>query len=186
MANFTKQAIKFSFLKLLNEQPLNKITVRDIVEDCGINRNSFYYHYQDIPTLIEEIIMELFDRLLKKYPNITSLSDVFKTVVEFSLKNKRALLHIYNSVKRDVFEDYLLKYCEYVVTAYIDTVYKEKLISDKDRKIVLRFVKCQLFGSSLDWLNSGMQMEQAEELQRMLLLCKDLPDEIIKSSGEIN
>ena len=44
MPNFTKQAIKDSFLKLLNQQPLSKISVRSIVEDCGINRNSFYYH----------------------------------------------------------------------------------------------------------------------------------------------
>ena len=49
MPNFTKQAIKDSFLRLLNQQPLSKISVRSIVEDCGINRNSFYYHYQDIP-----------------------------------------------------------------------------------------------------------------------------------------
>ena len=43
MANFTEKAIKESFAKLLNERPLDKITVKDIVEDCGINRNSFYY-----------------------------------------------------------------------------------------------------------------------------------------------
>lgn len=49
MANFTKQAIKASFLKLLNQQPLSKISVRDIVEDCGINRNSFYYHFMTFP-----------------------------------------------------------------------------------------------------------------------------------------
>ena len=40
MANFTKQAIETAFLQLLNEKPLNKISVRDIVEKCGINRNS--------------------------------------------------------------------------------------------------------------------------------------------------
>ena len=44
MPNFTKKAIRESFIKLLNERPLNKITVKDIVEDCGVNRNSFYYH----------------------------------------------------------------------------------------------------------------------------------------------
>ena len=54
MPNFTKNAIKASFMKLLNEKPLNKISVKNIVEDCGINRNSFYYHFQDIPSLIVE------------------------------------------------------------------------------------------------------------------------------------
>ena len=43
MANFTKKAIRDSLVKLLNEKPLSKITVRDIVDDCGVNRNTFYY-----------------------------------------------------------------------------------------------------------------------------------------------
>ena len=64
MPNFTKQAIKASFIKLLNERPLNQITVKDIVEDCGINRNSFYYHFADLPALLEEVIMEQADNLL--------------------------------------------------------------------------------------------------------------------------
>ena len=50
MSAYTKQAIKKSFLKLLNERPLSQVTVKAIVEDCGINRKSFYYHDQDIST----------------------------------------------------------------------------------------------------------------------------------------
>ena len=55
MANFTRKAIKEAFLKLLNQRPLSQITVKDIVEDCGINRNSFYYHFEDLPALVEEL-----------------------------------------------------------------------------------------------------------------------------------
>ncbi|MDY4491271.1 MAG: TetR/AcrR family transcriptional regulator, partial [Candidatus Faecousia sp.] len=53
MANFTKKAIRDSFVKLLNEKPISQITVKDIVEDCGVNRNTFYYYYQDLPQLME-------------------------------------------------------------------------------------------------------------------------------------
>lgn len=42
MSKFTRDAIKNSFIKLLNERPLSQIKVKDIVEDCGINRNTFY------------------------------------------------------------------------------------------------------------------------------------------------
>ena len=52
MPAFTKKAIADSFLKLLREKPLDKITIKDIVEDCGINRNTFYYHFEDIPALV--------------------------------------------------------------------------------------------------------------------------------------
>ena len=67
MPNFTKQAIKASFIKLLNERPLNQITVKDIVEDCGINRNSFYFHFADLPALLEEVIMEQADNIIMIY-----------------------------------------------------------------------------------------------------------------------
>ena len=56
MPQFTKQAITASFLKLLAEKPLDRITVKDIVEDCGVSRNSFYYHYQDIFDLMDEVV----------------------------------------------------------------------------------------------------------------------------------
>ena len=44
MASFTRKAIMDSCLRLLEERPVDKITVKDIVEDCGINRNTFYDH----------------------------------------------------------------------------------------------------------------------------------------------
>lgn len=40
MPPFAKREIKNSFIKLLTERPISQITVKDIVEDCGVNRNS--------------------------------------------------------------------------------------------------------------------------------------------------
>ena len=108
MPNFTKQAIKSAFMKLLNEQPLNKISVRSIVEECGINRNSFYYHFQDIPSLIEEIVMEEIDTLIAKYPTISSLNECVNLAFRFAIENKKAVLHIYNSINRDIYESYIM------------------------------------------------------------------------------
>ena len=89
MPNFTKKEIKRSFIKLLNEQPLNQISVRDIVEDCGINRNSFYYHFQDIPALIEEIFIEESENLIKKYPKVDDLDACVDSIFQLSMKNKK-------------------------------------------------------------------------------------------------
>ena len=54
MANFTKKAIKDTFISLLKTKPFNQITVKDIVDECGVNRNTFYYHYEDINDLLEQ------------------------------------------------------------------------------------------------------------------------------------
>ena len=49
----TEVLIANAFYALLEEKPLSKITVREIVERCGVNRNTFYYHFRDIPALLD-------------------------------------------------------------------------------------------------------------------------------------
>ena len=53
MSQVTKRALEASLKHLLLQKPLNKITINDIAEDCGINRMTFYYHFKDIYDLVE-------------------------------------------------------------------------------------------------------------------------------------
>ena len=48
MAQTTKNAIRKGFLDLLEQRPLDKISVVDIADHCGVNRNTFYYYYCNI------------------------------------------------------------------------------------------------------------------------------------------
>ena len=43
----TRSAIKSSFIELLNEKELEKITIQDIADRADINRGTFYLHYED-------------------------------------------------------------------------------------------------------------------------------------------
>ena len=45
MAKFTKKAIMYEFMSILEVKSLDKITVKDICERCEINRNTFYYYF---------------------------------------------------------------------------------------------------------------------------------------------
>ena len=55
MSEVTKRALEQSLKNLLLKKPLNKITINDIAEDCGINRMTFYYHFKDIYDLVEDL-----------------------------------------------------------------------------------------------------------------------------------
>ena len=46
MAKFTRKAIMQTFLHILKNKPLDRITVKDICEQCEINRNTFYYYFR--------------------------------------------------------------------------------------------------------------------------------------------
>ncbi|MDE7041748.1 MAG: TetR/AcrR family transcriptional regulator [Oscillospiraceae bacterium] len=174
MPNFTRRAIKESFLKLLNQRPLNQITVKDIVEDCGINRNSFYYHFSDLPALVEEIMAERVSAMVENHPTVDSVQEGADAIVEFVMHNKRAIYHIYNSVSRDVFERHLMEVCRYVVTTYLDGMLEE--VEEADKDAILRFHRCACFGSVIDWLNGGMKDDVSDYFRRIRQLRLGLPE----------
>lgn len=56
MADLTRRALAESVTELLNEKPLDKIKIKDITDRCGVTRNTFYYHFQDIYDLLSWIL----------------------------------------------------------------------------------------------------------------------------------
>lgn len=167
MADFTKKAIRNSFVKLLNEKPLKQITVRDIVDDCGVNRNTFYYHFQDIPQLVETMIKEDADRIIAENPRISSLDHCLEAIISLALQNRKAVLHIYRSANRDMYEQYQWRVCEYVVTTYVDGVIKGRSIDPNDRRIIIEYIKCVCFGLVMGWLEKGMQDDISADAHRL-------------------
>lgn len=49
----TKSTLAASLKKFLEKKPLNKITITEIIKDCNMNRNTFYYHFEDIYALFK-------------------------------------------------------------------------------------------------------------------------------------
>lgn len=180
MANFTRRAIKETFLALLEEQPFSDITVKDIVEKCGINRNSFYYHYQDLPALLEEIVREDTEAIIRKYPNVSSIVECYDALTEFVTTRRRAIMHIYRSVNREMFETYLMQVSEYFVRSYVDTALVNQEIPQEDRQTIIDYYKCVGFGLVIDWLNNGMSADRVKSIRRMFLLRKDLAGEVAR------
>ena len=107
MSHLTEKAIQEAFVKLLNERPLDKITVREIAGECGINRNTFYYHYHDIYDLLETLFVLEEQRIVANVDTIQTLQQSFEESMRFVLVNRQAVYHVFNSVSRDVLTAYL-------------------------------------------------------------------------------
>ena len=169
MPPFAKREIKNSFIKLLTERPISQITVKDIVEDCGVNRNSFYYHFQDIPSLLEEIIVEMTAKVIENLPEESTFEEKVTAALEEINLNKRMIYHIYGSSNREFYEKQLMKICDYVTRTYIcSRDYSEKVTS-KDLEFVISYLKCELFGQLIDWLNHEMSYDIVEHSR---ILCR--------------
>ncbi len=168
-SDLTKAAIKKSFLELLNEKPINQISVRDIAEGCGFNRNTIYYHYDDIPCLVEDIVVETAERIISEYSDYHSLESCLERLASFALEHKRIVLNIYNSSNRSVYELYLMKVCGAVVENYLHVVFGDVRTDQECKEILVRFYKCECFGQIIDWLNCSMNYNICDQFSK---LCK--------------
>ena len=168
--------------RLLMENNVKKLTVKDIVEECQITRQTFYYHFQDIPSLLGEIIVERTNDLMAQYPTVDKIEEAFRTVVDYAQKNRRAIMHVYNSVSRDTFESSVMKLCAYMTEQYLKSAYPDVCISPEDREVLHRFIKCQLFGLCIDWMLGGMKQDVGEQMARVLELYRGVAELILENS----
>ena len=100
MSQVTKRALEASLKNLLLKKPLDKITINDITEDCGINRMTFYYHFKDIYDLIEWCCVEDAKKALEGKKTYDTWQQGFLQIFEAVLDNKPFILNVYHSVSR--------------------------------------------------------------------------------------
>lgn len=52
----TKKMLSGALKNAMKSKSLSKITVSELIEACGVNRKTFYYHFQDIYDLLKWIL----------------------------------------------------------------------------------------------------------------------------------
>lgn len=157
--NHTELLIVAAFDQLLEEKPLTKITVKEIVERCGVNRNTFYYHFRDIPDLLERLAKERADEIIQDHHQTASLVDCIRLVIQYCASYKQAILHIYRSVQRESFLKTLERLVLYAVEEFITAATADLPIRPEDKALLIRYYKCTVIGVCLDWLDAGMEYD---------------------------
>lgn len=83
----SKSLIKKALAKLMHEKELDKITVSDIIREADISRGTFYAHFPDIRSVLEQIESEEIKKLvslvnkLKDEENASNSSIKFLTII---------------------------------------------------------------------------------------------------------
>ena len=184
MANFTKKAIQESFLKLLNERPLSQITVKYIVTYCGINRNTFYYHFTDIQKLVEDLFVEEAERIIQAYPTIERFEDCLEALVDSALLQKRAVLHVYHSASRELYEMCLWKVCDHIMNAYVSSALIGRKVKEEDINIIRGYFSSLFYGILSGWLRTGMTEDLRRKFARMCEIQKGTIEQMISICEE--
>ena len=162
MPSFTKKAIVESFLRIIGKKPLEKITVRDVVDDCGINRNTFYYYFQDIYAVLEEISHNVADAL----PRGGSLGDTFAfffaAMNQYTTAHPRIARGLLLSLGSDGMERYFAKDMDEVILRCLGR--SEGAERDAYSLHVAAFLRHAIFGICIDL----MRLDKAQSAEQLL------------------
>lgn len=166
----TRETIIKVFTELLDEKPIKSITVKDIVERCNINRNTFYYHFQDIPSLVQGMLEEKVDQLVGNHYHSGHPIECIRPLVQYGIKHKRAVLHVYRYIPREVFLSYLNNLSMRLVREYFQAAAKDTSVSEEDTAPLVLYYKCSIVGLLLDWLDKNLEADMPALMERLCVL----------------
>lgn len=170
MSNITKRALEASLKNLLLQKPLDKITVGDIANDCGINRMTFYYHFKDIYDLIEWSCVEDATKALEGKKTYDTWQEGFLNIFNAVLDNKPFIMNVYRSVSREQIEMYLYKLTYNLLIDVVNEKSVGMAVSDEDKKFIADFYKYAFVGIMLNWIRNDMKEEPKQIVDRLSVL----------------
>lgn len=172
MSQVTKRALAQSLKNLLLKKPLNKITINDIAEDCGINRMTFYYHFQDIYDLIEWTCLEDAKKALENKKTHDTWQQGFLQILYAARENKPFIVNVYNCVDKAQVEQYLNPLTDDLILGVIEEESADKNVRDEDKQFIAQVYSYCFVGIMLDWIKADMK-EEPEKLVEKLALVLD-------------
>ena len=115
MASSTKESLAAALKQMMTVKPIDKITVKDLVEICGVNRQTFYYHFDDVYDLLEWVFEEDANRVLPHKVVFEHWREDVMIFMKYLEENGSFTLNVYNSNSRV----YMLRYLEEKMAACI-------------------------------------------------------------------
>ena len=157
-------------MELLEEKPLDKITVKDVVERCDINRGTFYYYYTDIFELAEDIFETELQQITSQHRSYDSWQQAFLEATQLAQQSKRQIFHVLHTRNREKLEQDLYRLADHMMRDFVDLQAQGLSVPEEDCAFIARFYSAALVGMTLRWLADGMKGDPEQDINRMGLL----------------
>jgi AcrR family transcriptional regulator len=180
----TTDEIFYEALKAkMKEKPLDKITVTELSDYTGINRQTFYYHFADVEDLTAKMFQHELTQAMKNTPFKGNMEEAFMSIFKYAYENKNMIFSAINSAKSGGLEYYLAKEIELILLDVVKE--REKALnlqlSDDDESFIAEFYKYPFVDEALAWIKGGMRSDLLAHLHKMVLILSiNLDRDILK------
>lgn len=181
----TKKLLAASLRKQMEKKPFSKITVSEIVKDCGVNRKTFYYHFEDIYALLKWMLEQDAVQVLHGFSLLQDYRDAILFVLDYVEKNQTIINCIYNSVGLDDLRRFFYDDFFDVMDKLIREVEQGAgLTLPKDfRKFLCQFYTSSLAGLLLDVIQGKVTLTHQEMADNLSQIFRFSLTRIIQEKG---
>ncbi|MBE6148350.1 MAG: TetR family transcriptional regulator [Firmicutes bacterium] len=169
---YTQNIIKETFIDLLSEKDITKITVSEICEIADINRATFYRYYIDVYDLLEKIEMNFSEELKDAYnaENITeyTVANFSKALLKAFVENKKLVKILFNNKSTTNFLDDILE----IVYQTCKDKWEQELpgISQED----IEYASVFLFNGALGVINFWIKNDFDKDIEEIARIIEQL------------
>ena len=146
MAADTKQLIVDTLFELLEHRKLDTVTVKSLVEACGISRQTFYYHFRDIMDVLEWGIRQTLERDLEASLQTPDSRAAIQIFVTRAVQKRTALRLLLDSHRRPELERLLIRALRTYLRELFRRRYPRSALSAADLAAALDFYACGVIG----------------------------------------
>ncbi|MGG4394433.1 dihydroxyacetone kinase transcriptional activator DhaS [Paenibacillus thiaminolyticus] len=163
----TKKALATSLKELMNDHPFNKITVKHIVDRCGLNRQTFYYHFQDIYDLLGWVYHSEAVESIAHYRSYSTWTQGLRKIFLYIENNKAFCLNTLNSLARNHLDHYLYSVTLGLMIDVVNEVSDKMEVREEDKKFIANFYALAFTGLVIQWMENGMTENPDRMIQKL-------------------
>ena len=162
----TKRALAESLKKLMRAKPFSKITVTEIVNDCGVNRKTFYYHFEDIYALLRWIFEEEAVNIIKKFYLLNDYDEAMEFIYEYISENKDLLRNAYDAFGSVELSSFFHMSFVGLNESLIESVEQKmhKRLPERTREYLCEFLTEASGGLLLNIISGNMHFDRSKDM----------------------
>ena len=158
MSNITKKALENSLKKLLETKRIDRITIKELTDDCEISRGAFYYHFHDIYELVEWIFIHDYIEPFNQAITSASWDESLTFILNKMYRDRDFLYSIYHFINFKQLQNYLYALFSGYLYKMIETKSEGRLLDEENKHSLISFYKYSIVGAIFDWLDNGMKV----------------------------
>lgn len=166
----TKKMLAESMKKIMKQKKFSRITVSEIVADCGLNRKTFYYHFEDIYALLKWTFENETVEVLKQFNLVADYEEAILFIMNYAEENEYIINCAYDSIGRDEMKRFFFSDFKELVFSAIDRAEKDagKTLEADYKEFLCFFYTEALTGILTDWIKNRKEKDRQQVMQYLV------------------